>query len=69
MSTTSSPLSRRPEPLTFGLEMTKATSVQQKLAPLGIDPLWETPAEVSAWIERDLAKWTRVVKTAGIKAD
>lgn len=45
------------------------TTVQQKLAPLGIDPLWGSPAEVNQWIERDLAKWTRVVKTAGIKAD
>jgi tripartite-type tricarboxylate transporter receptor subunit TctC len=44
-------------------------AVQQKLAPLGIDPLWGTPAEVGQWIERDLAKWTRVVKVAGIKAD
>ena len=44
-------------------------AVQQKLSPLGIDPLWGTPAEVNAWIERDLAKWTRVVKLAGIKAD
>lgn len=44
-------------------------TVQQKLAPLGIDPLWGTPIEVSQWIERDLAKWARVVKAAGIKAD
>ena len=44
-------------------------AVQQKLAPLGIDPLWGSPTEVNQWIERDLAKWTRVVKTAGIKAD
>jgi len=43
--------------------------IQQKLGPLGIDPLWGSPAEVSQWIERDLAKWTRVIKTAGIKAD
>jgi tripartite-type tricarboxylate transporter receptor subunit TctC len=44
-------------------------TVQQKLAPLGIDPLWGTPAEVGQWIDRDLAKWTRVVKVANIKAD
>lgn len=44
-------------------------TVQQKLAAVGIDPLWGNPAEIHQWIERYLAKWTRVVRTAGIKAD
>jgi tripartite-type tricarboxylate transporter receptor subunit TctC len=35
----------------------------------GAQPAPSTPAELAALLKRDTAKWTRVVKSKGIKAD
>jgi len=43
--------------------------VRQRLESLGLDPLWLEPAQVSAAIDRDLAKWRGVIKRANIKPD
>jgi tripartite-type tricarboxylate transporter receptor subunit TctC len=43
--------------------------VRQRLESLGLDPLWLEPAQVSAAIDRDLAKWSGVIKRANIKPD
>jgi tripartite-type tricarboxylate transporter receptor subunit TctC len=43
--------------------------VRQRLDSLGMDPLWLESAQVSAAIDRDLAKWSGVVKAANIKPD
>jgi tripartite-type tricarboxylate transporter receptor subunit TctC len=34
-----------------------------------MEPLWLEPAQVTAAIDRDLAKWRGVVKAANIKAE
>lgn len=43
--------------------------VRKRLDSVGMDPLWLEPAQVTAAIDRDLAKWSGVVKAANIKAE
>ncbi len=45
------------------------TDVRQKLAGAGLDPLWMDGNEFAAAIRADLDKYTRLVKTAGIKPE
>ena len=41
--------------------------IKQKLITAGIDPLQSTPQEMADYIAAETAKWTKVIKTAGIK--
>ena len=41
--------------------------VRQKLAGVGLDPIWMDGAELAATIRSDLEKWTRVAKAMGIR--
>jgi tripartite-type tricarboxylate transporter receptor subunit TctC len=43
--------------------------VRKRLESAGMDPLWLEPAQVTAAIDRDLAKWSSVVRKAGVKAE
>ena len=43
--------------------------VREKLIGLGFDPEGNTPAEFSAQIKAELAKWAKVIKAAGVKVD
>jgi tripartite-type tricarboxylate transporter receptor subunit TctC len=43
--------------------------VQEKLAALGFIPIANTPAEFAARLKSEFAKWAKVVKDSGIKAD
>ena len=43
--------------------------VQEQLTRQGMDPAGSTPAELDAYLRSEIAKWTRVVKEAGIKPD
>ena len=47
----------------------KPPEVQERLATLGLDPVGNTPAQFSEQIRRDLAKWSKVVKAAGIQPE
>lgn len=47
----------------------KAPEVREKLAPQGAILVGGTPAEFSAFMASEIAKWTKVVQTAGIKAN
>lgn len=47
----------------------RAADMRGKLAVHGVDPVTSTPEEYMAQIKADFAKWTRVIKDAGIKAD
>lgn len=42
--------------------------VRQRLAGVGLDPIWMDAAALTATIGSDLEKWTRVVQKTGIKA-
>lgn len=41
--------------------------IAKRVAQLGFDPLWMTPAEITKVIEADLAKWGKVVREANVK--
>ena len=43
--------------------------VQEQLTRQGMDPAGSTPGEFDAYLRAEIAKWTRVVKQAGIKPD
>src|SRR6266568_4295000 len=43
--------------------------VRQKLAGVGLDPIWMDGAELAATIRSDLEKWRRVVRETGIKTE
>ena len=43
--------------------------VKQQLAGQGIDPLGNSPAQVSNLIKADLARWAKVIKETGVKVD
>jgi tripartite-type tricarboxylate transporter receptor subunit TctC len=43
--------------------------VREKLAGVGLDPIWMDGAELAATIRSDLEKWRRVVRETGIKTE
>jgi tripartite-type tricarboxylate transporter receptor subunit TctC len=43
-----------------------STDVRQSLADVGYEPAPTTPPELAAFIQRDIAKWLKVVRDAGI---
>jgi tripartite-type tricarboxylate transporter receptor subunit TctC len=45
------------------------SSVVERYKSLILEPATNTPAEFRALIESDLARWGKVVKDAGIKAE
>ena len=46
-----------------------ATELRKWFATAGLEPLTSTPEEFSRYLKAEIAKWARVIKTAGIKAD
>jgi len=40
-----------------------------KLAVQGAEPLGSTPAEYGAYVKKELARWSQVVKASGVKID
>jgi tripartite-type tricarboxylate transporter receptor subunit TctC len=43
--------------------------VRERFASLGVQPVGDTPAQFGATIREDLARWSKVIKAAGIKVD
>jgi tripartite-type tricarboxylate transporter receptor subunit TctC len=43
--------------------------VQDRLRDQGYDPVGSSPGQFAAYIKSELAKWTKVIKGAGIKAE
>lgn len=50
-------------------EVLKDPEVRSRYATLGIEPVGNTPEQFGAQIRADLARWEKVVKTAGIKVE
>jgi tripartite-type tricarboxylate transporter receptor subunit TctC len=46
-----------------------APELTERLAQLGMEPVGSTPEAYGALIQSEIEKWTRVVKTAGIKLE
>lgn len=45
------------------------SDVRDRLRDLGYEPVGSSPAEFAAYIKAELAKWSKVIKGAGIKAE
>jgi tripartite-type tricarboxylate transporter receptor subunit TctC len=43
--------------------------VRERFASLGVQPVGDTPAQFAAAIRDDLARWSKVIKAAGIKVE
>jgi tripartite-type tricarboxylate transporter receptor subunit TctC len=43
--------------------------LKARLASLGVEPLIMSPAQFGKFVAGDFAKWSKVIKSAGIKAD
>jgi tripartite-type tricarboxylate transporter receptor subunit TctC len=54
---------------TEAMKALQMREVQESLSRQGMDPAGSTPEEFDAYLRSEIAKWTRVVKEAGIKAD
>lgn len=51
------------------LKVLQMREVQESLVRQGMDPTGGTPGEADAYLRSEIAKWTRVVKEAGIRAE
>lgn len=51
------------------LAILKLPDVRERLQNIGLDPAGNSPEEFSAIIKTEVAKWTKVVKETGIRAD
>jgi tripartite-type tricarboxylate transporter receptor subunit TctC len=47
----------------------QAPEMQERWAGIGVDPVGSTPAEFKAVFVAEIAKWSKVVKAAGLSAD
>jgi tripartite-type tricarboxylate transporter receptor subunit TctC len=47
----------------------KSPDVREKLLGLGADPVGNTQEQYATFIQNEIAKWAKVIKAAGIKAD
>jgi tripartite-type tricarboxylate transporter receptor subunit TctC len=43
--------------------------VKERLAALGVEPVASSPEECDAFVRAEMAKWSKVIKAAGIKAE
>lgn len=50
-------------------QIKQAPAVKQVMATLGALPIDMTPAELGSFLQRELDKWTQVIKTRGIKPE
>ncbi|HEX4329912.1 MAG TPA: tripartite tricarboxylate transporter substrate binding protein, partial [Burkholderiales bacterium] len=47
----------------------KQPDVLEKLKTLGLDPILSTPEELGKYQQEEIAKWAKVVKASGARAD
>ena len=51
------------------VKVLNAPDIRQKLQDLGADPVGNTPEQYTAFMQAEIAKWTKVIKAAGIKGE
>jgi tripartite-type tricarboxylate transporter receptor subunit TctC len=47
----------------------KAPQIHERFAAMGADPVGNTPEQFAAFLKTEMAKWAKLVKAAGIKAE
>jgi tripartite-type tricarboxylate transporter receptor subunit TctC len=50
-------------------EVLKEPAIADRMAKAALDPIGDTPAEFSRYLEAEAQKWGKLVKSAGIKAE
>jgi tripartite-type tricarboxylate transporter receptor subunit TctC len=45
------------------------TEIKGKFSSIGIDPVGGTPEETSKFLADEIAKWSKVITSAGVKAE
>jgi tripartite-type tricarboxylate transporter receptor subunit TctC len=50
------------------VQIMKLPDVREKLVAQGADPVTNTPEQFTAYVKSEIAKWSKVVKDAGIRA-
>src|SRR5687768_8122592 len=51
------------------VKVLNAPDIREKLVGLGADPVGNTPEQYTAFMQAEIAKWTKVIKAAGIKGE
>jgi tripartite-type tricarboxylate transporter receptor subunit TctC len=51
------------------VEIIALPDMKERLATLGFEPVGNTPQECAAQFRTEIAKWTKVIREAGIKAE
>jgi tripartite-type tricarboxylate transporter receptor subunit TctC len=51
------------------VKIIKSPEARKRLFELGMDPVGSTPEELATYQRAEIAKWTKVVKDSGAKAD
>lgn len=51
------------------VKLLRTTDLKDKLHAQGLDAVGNTPAEFQAYMQRDIAKWAKVVKASGARID
>jgi tripartite-type tricarboxylate transporter receptor subunit TctC len=46
-----------------------SAEVRERFEKLGIEPVGSTPEQAARFLDEEIAKWARVIKAAGIKAE
>ena len=65
---------RTPRPIidrlhTETVKVLNSPDIREKLVGLGADPVGNTPEQYTAFMQAEIAKWTKVIKAAGIKGE
>src|SRR3954465_9475227 len=50
-------------------KLLKLPDVRERLAAQGMEPVGSTPAQFAEFVQRENAQWSKVVKSAGVKAE
>ena len=50
-------------------KVVQSPEMKQRFEQLGIDPIGNSPAEAGRFLEDEVAKWAKVITTAGVKAE
>lgn len=50
-------------------KVVKSPDIQKRFTDLGIEPVGSTPQEAGKFLEDEVAKWAKVIQTAGVKAE
>ena len=51
------------------VKILRLPDVKERLAQLGIDGVGNSPQAAAAYLKSETARWGKVIKTAGLKAD